>query len=207
MLMKPETTVLTLDSVARQPKLITTTLSLSGELFTCRPLIPEDVLLVAAFLKRLSPETRKFSNFDSYDVVAATNICDAINRYDKLRLVVTSASKVKKRILALLEYSFDKTEADKVRFENYGISLDEHDCRFGLCLADDYQNQSLGTALFGHVAEVARRFGQKRIILWGGVFKSNQRAIRYYEKNGFKMMGEFENSDGNICYDMMLELT
>ncbi|CAL9335949.1 hypothetical protein SUDANB176_00165 [Streptomyces sp. enrichment culture] len=53
-----------------------------------------------------------------------------------------------------------------------------------------------GTQVFPLIADVARRFGKKRIILWGGVPTDNPRAIRYYEKQGFRTVGSFTGADG-----------
>src|SRR5687767_4071961 len=52
-----------------------------------RPLQPDDVDALGEFLLALSPTTRRFSTFVSYDHAMAQALCDAINRYDKLRFV------------------------------------------------------------------------------------------------------------------------
>ena len=44
------------------------------------------------------------------------------------------------------------------------------------------------------------------MILWGGVFAENARAIRYYEKNGFRLCGQFQDPDGRECWDGFLSL-
>jgi RimJ/RimL family protein N-acetyltransferase len=56
------------------------------------------------------------------------------------------------------------------------------------------------------MVEIARLFGQGRIILWGGVHAENLRAIKYYEKLGFERVGSFTTGDGIDCYDMMFKL-
>lgn len=61
----------------------------------------------------------------------------------------------------------------------------------------------MGTLAFPLVADVARRLGRTRIILWGGVLADNARAIRYYEKNGFRPVGSFAAADGMPSLDMM----
>jgi GNAT superfamily N-acetyltransferase len=73
-------------------------------------------------------------------------------------------------------------------------------------LADDYQNKGIGSVIFPYLLDVEKKFGQKRIILWGGVLCENQRAIRYYEKNGFQRLGEFKNSNHQDCVDMIFTL-
>ncbi len=199
--------LLTLSAVAENPAIITESITTAGgEPLMLRPLEPSDLHRLAAFLAALSPETRRLFTCPGYDLRAAQEMCDAINRYDKLRLVVEAPGT--QRIVGLLEFSMAITDGDQARFAGYGITLDpDTDCRFGPCLADDYQNSGLGSAVLPYVLDVTRRLGQKRIILWGGVLSDNARAIRYYEKNGFRLVGEFKNQTGIDSLDMILELT
>src|SRR5438874_12740158 len=100
--------------------------------------------------------TRKFSSYPSDDLAAAREMCEAINRYDKLRMVATAD----RSIVALFEFSFSITHADRERYRSYGIELDERiDCRFGPCITDAYQDLGLGSALLPLAMDVARRFG------------------------------------------------
>jgi GNAT superfamily N-acetyltransferase len=196
-------THLTLQTVAADPNLITFSLTLpSGEAILFRPLLSADVDRLASFLEGLSPQTRRFWIHASYDRNTARELCDAIARYDKLRLVAVKDG----TIIALFEFSMDLVESDIERFHRYGIRLDPAtDCRFGPCVADAYQGSGLAPRLFAPTTEIARRFGQRRLILWGGVFAENQRALRYYEKLGFQRAGEFVKEAG-LCYDMIYEL-
>ncbi|WP_151770954.1 GNAT family N-acetyltransferase [Streptomyces abyssomicinicus] len=99
------------------------------------------------------------------------------------------------------------TPTDLARYEDAGIRLTgTTDCRFGLTLADDYQDRGVGTLVLPLVTEVARLLGRTRIILWGGVRAANARAIRYYEKNGFRPVGPFPEADRSLSLDMMLDL-
>ncbi len=194
--------LLTLAAVATAPATVTSQLVLpTGESLHFRPLLPDDAALLATFLQGLSPQTRRFSTYDGYDLAAAQALCTAINRYDKLRLVAV----VNEQIVALLEFSFAIVDADKARYASYGITLDEAtDCRFGLCLADAYQDRGLGTLLLPLVLDIAERFGKTRMILWGGVLADNPRAMRYYEKNGFRLLGRFYDAQGITALDGIL---
>ena len=170
-----------------------------------RPLKPTDTQALARFLERLTPETRRLSTFEGYDLTAAQGLCQSINRYDKLRFVIEPQSS--KRIVGLLEFSFDIPETDYKRFGETGTQLDaETDCRFGPTLADDYQDRGLGSRVFPHIVEIARKFGKKRIILWGGVLKDNERAIHYYKKQGFALAGVFRDQKGREALDMIISL-
>jgi diamine N-acetyltransferase len=198
---------LTLYQVARAPGFIHYRVSLqtAGKVIFC-PLLAEDIDVLADFLSSLGPETRRFWQRERFDRVAARELCEAIARYDKLRLVAVPAGKPR-RILALYEFSFSLPPGDLKRYASYGIPLDESmDCRFGPCVRDELQGSGLASALMPPVFEIARRFGKQRILLWGGVLTANQRAVRFYAKHGFETVGQFTNSDGNPCLDMLLRL-
>jgi len=202
--MKDTTALLTLGTVAAKPEAVTGQLVLqTGEEMVFRPLKPDDEVGLADFLQRLSPQTRKFSTYPGYDLATARGMCEAIDRYDKLRMVAV----VGLRVVALFEFSFGIVDSDRNRYRGYGIELDEStDCRFGPCISDEYQDKGLGSKLLAHVTDIARRFGKRRIILWGGVLADNHRAIHYYEKNGFYMLGRFRDDLGSEFFDGMFSL-
>ncbi len=195
---------LTLSELARRPQLLTAEVLFGDEQKAVfRPLEAKDVKVLAKFLAGLSAETRRFATFGSYDEKKAREFCEAIAKYDKLRLVVEARGE----IIGLFELSFDVVAEEVERYKKYGIELNgEADCRFGPTVADKYQNLGLGSAVFPGVVAAARRFGQRRMILWGGVLKKNKRGIHFYQKMGFRQLGEFINDDGNLCEEMILEI-
>lgn len=196
---------LTLAEVFEHPDVVTYTAALPTGNALLRPLVAEDVDALGGFLQGLSAQTRDYSIFSSYDRAGAQELCDAINRYDKLRFVLESPDRA--TIMALFEFSFDIPDYDLRRYAQYGVHLNARaDCRFGPTIADEYQNQGAGSAVFPHLVDVARKFGKARVILWGGVFADNARAIRFYEKQGFKRVGSFMHEDARPALDMMLVL-
>ena len=196
--------LLTIGSVAARPDAATTCFaSRTGEQIVFRPLLPIDAPQLAKFLEGLSPRTRVFSTYPGYDLAAAQGLCNAINRYDKLRFVAMAGS----HVVALLEFSLSITEANRQAYQGYGIELNERtDIRFGLCIADGWQDRGLGSDLMPYLIDVARRLGKQRMILWGGVLVENSRAIHFYEKIGFRLLGRFTNGDGKDCRDGILIL-
>lgn len=192
---------LTLSEISRNPEDFSEDFRIGpGLSFIFRPLVHADQDSLASFLSGLGPETREVCRYDE----SAGDMCSAIGRYDKLRFVIARSNS----IIGLFEYSFDITDRDLVRFANYGFRLQrETDCRFAPCLADEFQSRGIGSAVFPGFSDLARRFGKRRIILLGGVFRSNARAIRYYGKCGFRQVGQFcWTNSGKESLDMILEM-
>lgn len=198
--------LLDISKVATKPSILTKEIDLpNGEIGIFRPLEASDVEMLEKFFKELSSQTKEFYMVDDYDM-SAKEYCENIAKYDKLRMILTD--KAGKEIIVLMEYSFDITEGDGERFTVYGLRLtSETDCRFGPVVADEYQGQGIAALLFPEVVDIAKQFGQKRMILWGGVFPENKQAIRFYEKVGFKRVGKFVNKEGRECLDMVLEMS
>jgi len=198
--------VLSLDDIDRNPVLISSS-DYFDDMFICfRPLLPNDDIKLADFLENLSLQTRAFSTRDSYNIKEARQLCFAINRYDKLRLIALINNE---RIIALFEFSLSIVESDYKRFEEkYNIKLNEKtDARFGPCISDQYQNRRLGCYLFEKTKIIARKMGKERLILWGGVYIHNKRAIRFYEKIGFKIFkNSFITDNGCECLDGIYNL-
>src|SRR5215217_4715494 len=117
---KPMT--LTLADVAANPARFTYQVDLdpAGHLVV-RPLEAGDVDGLTAFLQDLSPPTRRFATFPSYDQATAQEMCDAINRYDKLRFVVEQAATG--MIVALFEFGLELVVYELQRYAGYGITL------------------------------------------------------------------------------------
>ena len=113
---------------------------------------------------------------------------------------VTAGQIVAYSILKLgwLEHDYD-------RLQSYGLSLDANtDCTFAPSIADSWQSCGLGNALFSFLCSEMKEKGFKRIILWAGVDSDNEKAIKFYLKNGFRFLGQFEYNGLND--DMILEV-
>jgi hypothetical protein len=108
--------------------MITSVISLlTGEDLVLRPLMADDDMALAVFLGSLSDQTRRFYAYPGYDLRVASEMCDAINRYDKLRMVATAGQ----RVIGLFEFSLSIPGSDRSRYSNYGVELDEQtDVRF-----------------------------------------------------------------------------
>ena len=96
---------------------------------------------------------------------------------------------------------------DIQRWGNYGQSIQnvskEYAC-FAPSVADAAQHTGIGQQLLEQSIAELKVKGYKYIILWGGVKCTNIPALRFYLKNGFKLMGHFDYEGGN--YDMLLTI-
>lgn len=197
---------LTLNDVDKNPEQISSCIDFEGKSIHFRPLLASDEMKLVEFLQNLSPQTCEFSSRSSYDLNEARQLCFAINRYDKLRLVALVDNEI---IIALFEFSLAIVEDDYKRYaEKHNIELNElTDARFGPCISDQYQNRHLGYQLFEKTKEIARKMGKQRLILWGGVLSHNKRAIKFYENIGFKIFTDsFLNENQSECFDGICDL-
>jgi diamine N-acetyltransferase len=168
-----------------------------------RPLGQFDVDALRDFLGSLSERTRSLWMSDGYDPSQAAELCNAIGKYDKLRMVLTREDRPNE-ILGLFEYSFGIPDSDLIRFRTYGLQLrDGVDCRFGPCLRDELQSRGVASALMPQTLELAQRFGCSNVILWGGVQVRNEQALRFYRRHGFVELGRFMSPDGLESIDML----
>lgn len=195
--------VLTLHAVAVDPSVATWPVRNRGAPdLTLRPLEASDLQELRDFLLGLGPITRHF-----YDVTDpadhAAEMCEAIDRFDKLRLVLTEG---RTTIVGLIELSFGLPPGDHIRFAAYDLELRPGlDVRWGICLAEALQGRGVAQALWPHVVTVAKSFGCTRVLLWGGVYASNERARTFYGRIGFTEVGRFRR--GSVeCVDMVAEL-
>ncbi len=108
----------------------------------------------------------------------------------------------------IIAYSIIKTGClnhDSSRLMSYGLELNNKtDCTFAPSVADLWQNCGIGKALFNLILSEIIAKGISRIILWGGVQSDNKRAIEFYLRNGFRVLGEFEYNGLNL--DMIYEI-
>lgn len=110
-----------------------------------------------------------------------------------------------KKIVAYFILERGYLNHESLRLQSYDLTLDRQtDCTFAPSVADSWQSCGVGNALFRFVLSDLKSKGIKRIILWGGVQNNNEKAINFYLKNGFKLLGHFEFNGLND--DMILEI-
>jgi GNAT superfamily N-acetyltransferase len=177
----------------------------SGEEATMRPLRPDEPARFGDYLLGLSPETRARYGPHPFDRVTAESICATLDPTDILRMVATIPHDGDQRIIAYTLLKLGVLEGDAQRYTQLGIPLNpDTDSTVAPSVADDYQNQGVGSLMMRHVIACTRRLGRQRIVLWYGVQATNDRAVHCYTKWGFRKVGEFTTDRNN--FDMILEL-
>jgi len=177
----------------------------SGEPVLYRPVSAGDGQILGDYLLGLRPETVELFRPHDFDQATADRLCAEIDSSQLLRMIATVEVDGEERVIGYFLLRFGVGDHDLARFGPYGISLDANtDCTIAPSVADDYQDRGLGSLLFSHLIEIARRAGRKKIILQGGVRAINARARHFYKKHGFRKVGEFGANLDNL--DMILEL-
>lgn len=156
-----------------------------------RALRSDDHVGFGEFLESLSWDTRKRYNPHPLTRAYAREICSALTETApvELRLVLADENA---RIVAYTLVQFVIPQDEKDRYLDSGIVLDDSkDCRIAPVVADDLQGKGLGTALLKGALAILRSRGRRNVVLFGGTQVSNLRAVRAYEKAGFRATTTF----------------
>jgi len=175
----------------------------SGANCLARRLAVTDEPALLAYLDGLSAESRSRFGPHPFESETVQCICQNLPNDDVLRYVAVSPNE---EIVAYLLVKAGTLPEDRRRYENEGWVLDEKNtCTFAPSVADVWQSSGLGNAMFGIILEDLRAYPFRQMLLWGGVQASNERAIRYYTRNGFEAVGRFWH-DGKENLDMVKAL-
>ena len=171
-----------------------------------RPLKAADRQILGAYFLGLSEATVAKYRPHKFDQETANALCDQIANDPAVRFLALVEQDGNEQVLAYFILLFDLIPSDKARYaEQRGMVLDPAtDCQLAPSVADAYQDKGLGSIMLAHLMDVARRVGRKRMVLFGGVRQANKRAIRFYEKFGFRIIGEFLSKAPS--FDMYTEL-
>lgn len=105
--------------------------------------------------------------------------------------------------LWLFDYDI-KRWLDKYKRSFNEVQSNEKFACFAPSVLDAFQHAGLGSQLLAITKEVLIKKGYAHIILWGGVKCENIKAVKFYLKNGFELVGHFDYQGGN--YDMLLRV-
>lgn len=195
--------VLTRAAIVANPALLSCTLSLpTGEELSARVLLASDGERLGRYFAGLSQAIRGVYGPHPLTYEEGLKLCAAIDCAETLRFVALAGE----QIVAYFILVLCSRESDEGRYAGYGAPLDASlTCTLAPSVADAWLERGLGSALFPHVHRVARRLGFAHMVLMGGVRADNPRAVHFYEKFGFRRVGDFWAGNTNN-YDMVLDL-
>jgi GNAT superfamily N-acetyltransferase len=166
----------------------------------------DDASILGQTFLGLSDDTKVDFGPHPFDQATADALC-ANDYANTIRLIATIGENAQETVIAYFIFILGLRDAELERFGRVGNPLDPRTvCTVAPSVADDFQNQGVGSRLMLHLIWVARRLGRKRMVLFGGTYATNHRAVHFYEKHGFRTVGTFERPDARSSYNMLLEL-
>lgn len=152
------------------------------------------------YLHHLSAETKSRFGPHSFD---AHSVIEFYRNDD-----VTGFVTIEKNSHTIIAYAIIKQgilphEIERLSAYNYpGI---ENNCiTYAPSVADEWQGKGIGKQMFECILNDCREKNIQRIILWGGVQSTNEKALHFYQRLGFVNLGQFEYNGFN--QDMLLEI-
>jgi diamine N-acetyltransferase len=178
-----------------------------GRTVTIRPLKATDVDPLATFFLSLSAETRQRYAPHPFDRATAQQLCLQAGAERCMRFVVVlGEDSAQAAILGYLILNPEISANDQERYRGHlGAG---RSAGIAPAVADAYQHHGVGSLMARHVIACARSMGLQQLTLSGGVRAFNESAIRFYEKLGFRQVGEFWTRDPDLTlnYAMILDL-
>ena len=195
---------ITLADIRGDPDIVARSITIeSGEEIRIRPTGRGDVEILARYFLQLSERTRGLFAPHPLDYPTAELICHEIDYALGLRMIATLERDGREEVIAYFILVPGVPDSDGKRYARHDIELDAAStCTLAPSVADAYQDRRVGSTVIRHVIAVAQRLGHTRMILMGGVLKSNPRAIHFYKKHGFRIVGEFRLDRDS--FDMLL---
>ncbi|MCL5273605.1 MAG: GNAT family N-acetyltransferase [Chloroflexi bacterium] len=182
-------------------------LDFRGAAVVFRPVTPEDRVMLGDYFTSLSNETRRRYGPHPFDRGTADRLCRTTDPAEVLRMIAITSGAVGERIIAYFILILGIRDDDAQRYLKLNLPLDAAtDCTLAPSVADEYQSQGLGSVLMRQLIVLSRQLGRRRMVLWGGTQATNDRAIRFYHKHGFRTVGEFQEPLGFNNYDMIMDL-
>jgi diamine N-acetyltransferase len=161
----------------------------------------DDIEPLLIYLHHLTPATAK--RFQPHPYHKDDVIAFHANPEHEAWISVDEATK---KIIAYTVVKKGYLHHDYPRLRQYGVDIDYDHCyTIAPSVADEWQSTGVGQLLFDYVLSEIKTRNAKQLILWGGVQTDNNKAVRFYQKNGFRSLGHFQYNGLNE--DMLLQLT
>jgi GNAT superfamily N-acetyltransferase len=203
---------ISLSAVQADPLLITARITApDGVQVLFRPLTAGDAVLLGHYFCSLSQDTIRRYGPHAFDQPTADKLCREINYAEYMRMIAVQGEDACAEVIAYFIFQPTVPQNELERYARVGIAVDPaKGCLIAPSVADAHQSRGLGTPLMSHMFTAARRLGFEKMLLMGGVYLSNERAVHYYRKLGFRETGLiFELTPGNpatLSYDMYIDL-
>ncbi len=186
---------------------VSVTLDFHGSPITFRPIAAGDVQILGDYFLSLTDDTKRRYGPHAFDRATAEQLCATTDPADTLRMIATAKGEQGERVIAYIILILNVREDDVKRYEKLHLPLNAStDCTLAPSVADVYQSKGLGSVLMVQLKQFARQLGRTRMVLWGGTQATNDRAIHFYHKHGFRTVGEFQEPPGFNNYDMIMDL-
>ncbi|HLO37462.1 MAG TPA: GNAT family N-acetyltransferase [Lacibacter sp.] len=160
----------------------------------------EDIEHLLIYLHQLSPATAKRFQphpFHKEEVINFHN--------DPEHEAWISVDTATKKIIAYTVLKKGYLHHDYPRLQQYGVDISYDHCyTIAPSVTDQWQSTGVGQLLFNYVLSEIKNRNVKQLILWGGVQVDNFKAVRFYQKNGFRSLGHFQYNGLNE--DMLLPI-
>jgi diamine N-acetyltransferase len=171
----------------------------NGKTVNIRQLAVTDAVQLSNYFAYLSADTKKRFAPHSFNWHMVEQIC---SHQDQASSYFIAETKDGCRIIAYSIVRRGLPEHDIPRLFAYGLPLEiDACCTFAPSVADAWQGAGLGGKILDFIAAYLKQQGVNAIILQGGVQCSNQKAVSFYCKSGFQIVGTFEHNGLN--FDML----
>lgn len=183
---------------------------INGINYIFRGLRENDCDKLGEYFEELSQETRRRFGPHPLDKVFASELCDRVSfDYYTARFVIEDIEK--NRIEGYFILDFNLSPHEYSRYAEFGSTSEEQgiklrpfkDVLFAPSIADSLQNKGLASEVMPFVIEFAKSKKAASLVLLGGTQETNTRAIRFYEKFGFRKTGGYLTEIYN--HDMILK--
>ncbi len=150
-----------------------------GDLYTIRPIQPDDADMLQAFVRGLSPESRYFRFASTMPELPARMLARyTLIDYDREMALVA----VHRTRTAAADGEFTETE-QIIGVSRYITNPDQTSCEFSLVVSDQHKGQGLGSRLMLSIMEFARAKGLAEID--GLVLANNPNMLRLMTGLGY----------------------
>ena len=212
---------LTIEQIARNPDCVSGKMALgSGKELLFRIFRREDAEPLGHYFEGLSETTRRRYGPHALTMDEAKRLCAELDYSKTMCFLAESNGKDSpvrsqqrrsaREIVAYFIMVIGFREQDENHYKGYGLNLDGClVCTLAPSVADTWQDTGLGSAMMDKLIPLMRRLGLRWMVLFGGTQATNERAIRFYKKFGFRQVGKFQTTVNDAIidnYDMVLDL-